>query len=78
MDIRIHNLLMQNKDYTPYKYEVEGIIFKKGLVWTNLTKDYKNNPDGVEDFLERVIEDSENYRLTRDTKSVIKDLKNNY
>jgi hypothetical protein len=61
-----------------YYYAVDGIYFLYGpLEGKNITKLYMENPDGVEEFLEKIIEsDLSPYRMKINTKLVLEDLKN--
>jgi hypothetical protein len=78
---RVHNLLMSSKiEKGLYTYNPDGITMNFGyLKGQNLTKCYMENPEGVLDFLERILE-NENvpYKTWFHTLFVIGDLKNNY
>ena len=82
---RIHNFLMSCKEFgesdkSPYEYRKDGIYASFGPYDNrNLTKDYSESPDGVIEYLERImVHERTSYKLYYITDEVIKDLKNNY
>jgi len=77
---RVHNLLMGSKsDKGLYTYGPEGIIINFGyLKGQNISKYYIENPEGVLEYLERILENEDvPYKTWFHTLSVIDDLKLN-
>jgi hypothetical protein len=77
---QIHNLLIETSNYKPlFNYQKDGIYIMFGPIkGANLTKSYIENPDGVLEYLENIL-DSErcSYKLRVNINEVISDLKNN-
>jgi hypothetical protein len=80
MNKAIKRLLMMTKSIPLYEYRPDGIYLNYGpYKGTSLTLYYKNNKDNCLEYLENIIDsDWAPFKIKEQTKSVIKDLKNNY